>query len=572
MCLLSVRLNSSSCDSMDALGAAAEALSVTVRRAMNGTLVLSMSSKDLCDLTVEKLRHQIYGAIEADCSDVDLLLTMDGRTLKDTELLEALSENMEAVEILLIVQAAPKFDYALPRNEQLSILKRKLSSSRTERQKFSLEILKQMLSRGEHSVFEEVIDIGILPRLVQLARDSLDFEIQQDSLSALSIISGGSTFHRNAIVDHGALDIFVQKVSSPMQHVRDQAVIGIGNVAQDSVCLRDIALKSGALAEILNELQNLHPALQLERVGMYHMSRKMQTVWALCNLCKGQPPPSMTLIEPVLEQLKLLLDEDNDDINAIVLDTLSGVTNSDTDVVDVLVKRGFCSLVVKELKRGDFPGCGYRIRCSHEFRTGLLEPALEFLCQLLSGTHAHRQQLMSYNVLGILHSILDHPRARVRSAACICISRFFEGSSDDIELAIDQGSHYQLVKMLSDRAPNVKEVALHALSCGALRSTRAHMEVITTTSLPGMLTMLSCGKEKSTIEVLDVLERILTNQGPKRRKEGIDSTVSTILPILTIIMEESFDKIRELGQSDLNTSLLCDKAKRIFIKLESIAA
>ena len=63
--------------------------------------------------------------------------------------------------------------------------------------------------------------------------------------------------------------------------------------------------------------------------------------------------------------------------------------------------------------------------------------------------------------------LLDNPRARVRSAACICISRFFEGSSDDIQLAIDQGSHYQLHKMLSDRAPNVKEVALHALSCGA---------------------------------------------------------------------------------------------------------
>ena len=572
MCLLSVCLNSSTCDSMDAPGAAAGGLSIRVRRAIKGTLVLSMSNKNLCDLTVEKLRHQIYDAIEADCSDVDLVLTMDGRTLKDTELLKELSGNMEAVEILLIVQAAPKFDYALPRNEQLSILKRMLSSSKTDRQKFSVEVLKQMLSRAEHSVIQEVIDIGILPCLVQLARGSVDFEIQHNSLSALSLISCGSTFHRKTIVDHAALDIFVQKVSSPMEHVRDQAVIGIGNVAQDSVSLRDIALKSGALAEILNELQNLHPASQFERVGMYHMSRKMQTVWALCNLFKGQPPPSMTLIEPALEQLKLLLDEDNDDINAIVLDTLSSVTNSDIDVVDVLVKRGFCSLVVKELKRGDFPGCGYRIRCSHQFRTGLLEPALEFLCQLLSGTHAHRQQLMSYNVLGILHSILHHPRARVRFAACSCISRFFEGSSDDIQLAIGQGSHYQLDEMLSDRAPDVKEVALHALSCGALRSTRAHMEVITTTSLPGMLTMLNCGKEKSTIEVLDVLERVLTNQGPKRRKEGIDSTVSTILPIVTIIMEESFDKIRELGQSDLNTPLVRDKAKRIFSKLESIAA
>ena len=551
---------------MEALCTAEDALSLSVRRAMNGALVLSKSSDDMRGLTVAELRLQIYIAIEADCSDVDLLLTVAGRTLKDTEQLEALSENMEPVEVLLIVQAAPQFDKALPRMEQITILKRMLSSSNIEKQKFSVELLRKMLE--EYSPFQEVIDVGILPRLVQLARSSDDLKIQHESLWALTNISSGSPLHTYAVVDYGALDIFVQKLSSPIQDVRDQAVLGIGNVASDSVLLRDLALESGAFAGILHELQNLQPASQFEHVGMFDVPRKTQAVWALCNLCTGQPPPCLTQIEPALEQFKLLLGEDNDDINKMVLHLLSNITkNSDIGVVDRLVNLGFCPLVVKELQRGDASERDAAIRW-----TGLLEPALEFTSQLLSGTHAHKQQLLSCNVLEILHGILDHPKARVRTAACRAISRFFEGSIDDIQLVIDQGFILPLVNMLaSDRAVNVKEVALHALCCGALGGTREQMDVITMACIGSMLPMLNSGKEESTIEVLNVLERVLANQGPKRRKESVDSTFTTIIsPIVRVILEDSFDKITELGED--YRPLVAERARRILSKLDSIVS
>ena len=556
-----------------------EEASLTVRGAVNGAVLLSMRSDAISGLTVEELCRRIYIAIEADSSDVDLLLSMGGRTLKDTEQVESLRQDMKPVEVLLIVQVAPQFDQTLPRKEQLRILKRMLFSSKNEKQQLSSELLRKMLhtavhSVDHHSLFPEVIEIGILPRLVQLGRDSRDLVVQLESLSAMSIIS--STSHSQTLVNIGALELFVQKLFSPTQNVRDQAVLAIGNVVSFSVCVRDIALDTGALGGILHELQNMQPASYFEFVGMWHMPRKMQAVWALCNLCKGSPSPRVTQIEPALERFKLLLSEDCDEINMSVLHALSRISKNQMCVVDRLVQQGFGLLVVKELKRGIAPDSSSQIRW--RFCSGLLEVALDFLYQLLSGTHTLRQQLVSYNVLEILHTMLDHPEERVRTSACRGISRYFEGSIDDIQLAIDEGSILPLEKMLASDArfpgqpDKVKEIALHALCRGALGGTRKQLDAIIMASIGSMLAMLNCGKNESIIEVLNVLERFLANQEPKHGKESMDSIDTTISPIVSIIWEECFDKISELAQSNLNSPFVSYTAKLILSRLEPIAA
>jgi len=60
--------------------------SLSVRRAINGKFVLSMSSNEMHGLTVAELRHEIYIVIEADWADVDLLLTVSDETLEDCAL------------------------------------------------------------------------------------------------------------------------------------------------------------------------------------------------------------------------------------------------------------------------------------------------------------------------------------------------------------------------------------------------------------------------------------------------------------------------------------------------------
>ena len=178
---------------------------------------------------------------------------------------------------------------------------------------------------------------------------------------------------------------------------------------------------------------------------------------------------------------------------------------------------------------------------------------------------------MSCNVLEVLHRILDHPKEPVRIAACGAISKFFEGNNDDIQLAMDQGSILLLDNRLtSDRAVTVKEVALHALCCGALGGTLEQMDVITMVSIRSMLPMICNGLSKGTMPVLKVLERVLANHGAKRRKKSIETTFSTISPVVRVILEKSYDKISQLGELHLYNPPVAEKARRILCKLDSI--
>ena len=176
--------------------------SLSVRRAIDGEIVLSMSSKEMHGQTVAELRQKIYIVIKADWADVDLLLTVSDETLEDCVHLETLSEKMDPVEVLLIVKAAPQFDKALPNNEQIPIFKRMLLSSNIEKQQFASVLLRYKLYHELHSLFPLIIDNGVMPRLVQLARDSVDIKVQRESLYALSLISSCSTLYAQALVDY----------------------------------------------------------------------------------------------------------------------------------------------------------------------------------------------------------------------------------------------------------------------------------------------------------------------------------------------------------------------------------
>lgn len=124
---------------------------------------------------------------------------------------------------------------------------------------------------------KEVIEAGVLPRLVSLLT-STDDKIIFESAWALTNVA--SSDHTTAIVDAGALPAIVDLLRSANSEIRDQCIWCLGNVAGDGPALRDMLLSNPATLEsVLLNIQN--PA---------SISLLRNATWVLSNLCRGKSP------------------------------------------------------------------------------------------------------------------------------------------------------------------------------------------------------------------------------------------------------------------------------------------
>ena len=112
----------------------------------------------------------------------------------------------------------------------------------------SVRGVRRMLSVEENPPAKQLIESGILPLMVGFLTFDQEPMLQFEAAWALTNIA--STTFTAQVVNAGALPGLVRLLECPTPNVREQAAWCVGNVAGDSVELRDLVLKSGALTSL----------------------------------------------------------------------------------------------------------------------------------------------------------------------------------------------------------------------------------------------------------------------------------------------------------------------------------
>lgn len=120
--------------------------------------------------------------------------------------------------------------------------------------------LRKLLSVETNPPIQEVIDAGLVPKLVEfLDANNKNQSIQFEAAWALTNIVSGNSDQTRHCVKAGAVKKLIELIKSSNDEISEQAIWALGNIAGDCSELRDLVINNGAI----------EPLIRLENISYY---------------------------------------------------------------------------------------------------------------------------------------------------------------------------------------------------------------------------------------------------------------------------------------------------------------
>lgn len=136
--------------------------------------------------------------------------------------------------------------------------------------------IRQLLAKQQAVAIQDIIELNILPKIMHLAIQADQPKLRVEATWALANVASGTHEQCQVLVNRGGIPLFLHLLESEDEHLLDQVVWGISNIASDNTSNRDSFLVGGALQLIIRIIDRTT-----------NKAIKVSASWALSNLCRG---------------------------------------------------------------------------------------------------------------------------------------------------------------------------------------------------------------------------------------------------------------------------------------------